>query len=36
MIFKIRTAKRETRMGKRTDRKFKVDDRKRKLLGTNR
>jgi hypothetical protein len=36
MIFKIRTPKRETRVGKKTDRKFKVDDRKRKLPVTRR
>jgi hypothetical protein len=36
MIFKIGTAKRETRVGKTTDRKFKVDDRKWKLSVTRR
>ena len=33
MVFKIRTARRETRVGKKNCRKFKEDDRKRKLVG---
>jgi hypothetical protein len=36
MIFKIRTAEREKRVGKKTDKKFKVDDRKRILPVTRR